>query len=133
MNWPARKTIYGCEARGDGNDAYLTRWTLLDLPAFQVCLHWFHRSDADDRHDHPWPFLSLILWRGYVEDTPYGRKRRWPGSIAFRSADWIHRVELLGGRGALTLVVMGKRSRVWGFHTPCGWVEWTTYFKQKGC
>jgi hypothetical protein len=133
LSWPARKTIYGCEARGDGQSAYLTRYTLIDRPAWQLCVHVFHRSDADDLHDHPWPFVSLILWRGYREQTPDRIRRRWPGSLAFRPARWVHRVELLGGKPAITLVWMGKRCREWGFFTRAGWVQWRRYFTEKGC
>src|ERR1700721_599838 len=65
-----KKTIMGCEARGGGNSPYLTRITLIETRRFSIYLHWFHRSDADDLHDHPWDFTSMILWRGYAEETP---------------------------------------------------------------
>jgi hypothetical protein len=133
MKFFERKTIYGCEARGDAQSAYLTRWTLFKTHFGQVCLHVFHRSDADDLHDHPWPFLSLILWRGYVEETPRGRRRAWPGMVLFRQAEHRHRVELINGRPAVTLVVMGRRVREWGFITPRGWQQWREYFRERGC
>lgn len=65
----SKKIIYGCESRGDADSPYLIRYTLIDTKYFQVCVHVFLRSDADDMHDHPWPFASLILWRGYNEVT----------------------------------------------------------------
>lgn len=63
------KIIYGCESRGDAHSPYLVRWKLLETKLGAVYLHRFLRSDADDHHDHPWPFVSVILWRGYVEET----------------------------------------------------------------
>ena len=133
MNWPTRKTIYGCEARGDAADAYLTRYTLAKRPGWQLCLHVFHRSDADELHDHPWPFWTLLLWRGYREHTPTGNRRVWPGMLLFRPATWAHRVELIRGRRAVSLVLMGRRVREWGFFTPSGWQAWRAYFAEKGC
>lgn len=129
----AKKIIYGCEERGDANEPYLTRYTLLSRKSFHICLHVFHRSDAEDLHDHPWDFVSLILLRGYIEQTPSGRKRVWPGMLLFRKATHQHRVELVRGEKAITLVVMGKRIREWGFFTKAGFVKWKRYFIQKGC
>jgi hypothetical protein len=142
-----KKIIYGCEARGDAASPYMTRWTIFSESWGQLCLHAFHRSDADELHDHPWPFVSLILWRGYVEvtppacslgiDCPYGcprqRKRVWPGMLLFRSATHKHRVELINGERAVTLVFMGRKVRTWGFFTRQGWQRWTDYFKEWGC
>lgn len=62
LHFPKSKIIYGCESRGDGGSPYLTRWTLRETTLGSLYLHHFHRSDADENHDHPWPFVSLILW-----------------------------------------------------------------------
>jgi hypothetical protein len=147
----AKQIIYGCESRGDGNSPYMTRYAFPRLGPIRVCLHVFHRSDADELHDHPWPFASLILWRGYVEVTPCvvcgtresersegiccarQRKRMWPGMLLFRKASHAHRVELIQGKKAVTLVFMGTRRREWGFFTSKGWKQWQAYFKEKGC
>jgi hypothetical protein len=129
----SKKTIFGCDARGDGDDAYLTRLTLFGCRFVQVCLHKFHRSDADDLHDHPWPFITFILWRGYIEHTPAGKRRIYPFTLHYRPATWQHRVELIGGKPAITLVVMGRACRKWGFITKLGWQHWREYFKEKGC
>jgi hypothetical protein len=129
-----KKIIYGCEARGDGDKPYLTRYTLISLPGFILCLHIFHRSDADDLHDHPWNFTSFILWRGYVEETEGGKKRRvWPGMILRRLSTHKHRVELVNGKKAITLVVMGKYRKSWGFWVKDIYMAWRDYFQQKGC
>ena len=136
-----KKTIYGCEARGDAESAYLTRYCLIAGRFGQVAVHVFHRSDADDLHDHPWPFLSFILWRGYVEVTDEIRdrhiarigRRKIPGMMLFRRPEHQHRVELIDGKKAVTLVVMGPIVREWGFLTSEGWKQWRRYFQEKGC
>lgn len=145
-----KKIIYGCESRGDGADPYLTRYTLISNKYFQVAIHVFHRSDFDDLHDHPWDFVSIILWRGYIEETfshtsyfhrdnyrytteRKVKKRYWPGMILFRKAEHAHRVELVNGKKAVTLVFMGKYVRNWGFYTSKGWRYFLHYFKENKC
>lgn len=155
-----KKIIYGCESRGDSHSPYLTRYTLLDTTSLQICLHVFHRSDAAELHDHPWPFASLILWRGYIEEVAQkyyvnrdrtsdgflagwvswsrlnglvSRKRKWPGMVIFRKAQHAHRVELIDGKPAVTLVFMGRKIRDWGFFTSRGWESFKSYFERMGC
>lgn len=158
-----KRIIYGCEERGDATSPYLTRYTLLNLGCWQLCLHIFHRSDwTDDLHDHPWDFLSLILWGGYIEETPAGKKRYRPGALLWRPAEHVHRVQLypwkkasplekkyehtrlhelhyVPRRRAITLVWMGKRRRVWGFWekaavgTKRTYIAFTDYFKKYRC
>ena len=36
---------------------------------FNIFLHKFLKSDSEDLHDHPWNFISIILWGGYWEYT----------------------------------------------------------------
>lgn len=133
----AKKIIAGCEGRGDAGDVYLTRWILFECWAFAIYLHRFHRSDADELHDHPWAYASLILREGYWEETEVGpgiRVRSWygPGRLLFRPAVHAHRV-VLAGSHAWTLVVRSGYQRMWGFFTSEGWLEWREYFKRKGC
>lgn len=125
--------IYGCESRGDSHSPYLTRYTLVERKSWQLCLHIFHRSDFDVLHDHPWDFLSLVLWRGYIDETPKRKQRTYPGMLLVRKAEHIHRVELIDQKPAATLVLMFKRRREWGFWEGKIWTLWTDYFKQKKC
>jgi hypothetical protein len=89
-------------------------------------VHHILRSD-DDRafHDHPWPYVTIILRGGYTEVTPEfdesgiyrGEARKWcgPGSVLFRKAKSWHRLELPVGKTAWTLFVTGKKQQRWGF------------------
>ena len=63
--------------RADGR-VYLRRWRLWRGRFFSVCLHRFMAPDQSAcAHDHPWPFVSLVLWGGYVEEVwPDGDFRR---------------------------------------------------------
>lgn len=64
-----KKIIKGCDSRGDGEEPYLTRWTIFAWKHLHLYFHKFHRSDSDELHDHPWNFISIVLWRGYIEET----------------------------------------------------------------
>jgi hypothetical protein len=154
-----KKIITGCDAQGTNESPYLTRWTLLSCRFGKIYLHRFHRSDSPDHHDHPFAFASLILWRGYFEETeaqsvissvhdtyatghpvrhfayvlPHPRKRVWPGMILFRKATHRHRVVLVNGREAWTLVFRGPDVREWGFFTRKGWQHQAEYMAENGC
>lgn len=116
--------------RGDGTP-YLRRWRLLERPWGGVYLHRFLAPDDACLHDHPWSYLSIILWGGYVEQTPVAEGAtldlwRRAGSIAWHPADWTHRIAVILPR-TWTLIVRGRRGRIWGFHGRRGWVPWTVY------
>jgi hypothetical protein len=127
---------------GGEDDPYLLRWYLLPRnPFFNVYLHKFMRDD-DDRalHDHPWWFVSAMLRGGYfemVEPNAYGidRKCRTAPSIAYRPATHRHRVVLFRDEDGKpqpcwTLVVTGRKSRLWGFYCPQGFVPWFDFVAQ---
>ena len=133
-----------CHADGS---PYLVRYILFKSNLFSIYLHKFESSDEDrDMHDHPWPFASLILWRGYFEHTPdetwslsariRKKLRKWPGMLLFRKATHQHIVELhrdANGKElpAWTLVFTGKRIREWGFWTRAGFKHWREYLDEK--
>ena len=129
------KIIRGCEERGDGEVPYMTRYVIARGKLGALYGHVFHRSDYDDQHDHPWWFLTFILWRGYNEQCGPNKRRIWPLTLHYRPACHKHRVELIDGKPAVTLVLRGpyKVGRTWGFFTKEGWVEWKKYFALKGC
>lgn len=60
-----KRVIVNCE-----RDPYLHRWFLIRLPWFGVFIHKFVRSDEDRAlHDHPWSFIVIPLWGGYIEHS----------------------------------------------------------------
>lgn len=119
---------------GDPERPYLLRWWLIPRNRwFNVYLHMFLRSD-DDRalHDHPWPWLSMILGGRYVEHTIraggiHQRRERSAGSVAMRLPWTAHRVEVFDGELAWTLFVTGPVLRTWGFHCQNGWKRWQDF------
>ena len=127
------------------NEPYLERYYLFlrerNRFPFNVFLHKFLKSDPDDVHDHPWPFLTVILRGGYWEWTPQfnaqghktGEIACWygPGSVRWASANQYHRVELDPNVTCWTLFMPGPKQRDWGFLVRNQWIQWEEYLKQR--
>lgn len=133
---------------------YMSRWWLFRLgqrgggesgpyPFIGARVHHILRSDNDRHfHDHPWPFVTIILRGGYFEQRPVldaaGRVvrvvERWhgPGSVLFRRAqDW-HKLRLPEGATAWTLFVTGPHRQGWGFNVDGRKVPWREYVGEAG-
>ena len=127
------------------NQPYLERYYVFlrdrERFPFNIFVHKFLKSDTEDVHDHPWPFLTVILRGGYWEWRPQfdakGRKTgeiaRWcgPGSFRWASASQYHRVELDPDVECWTLFMPGIKQRDWGFLVRNQWIQWEQYLKQR--
>lgn len=120
------KTIYRNET-----EKYLVRYSIFNCRFFAVKIHNILLSDDNCLHDHPWQFVSLILWGGYVEHTEKGSKIYHPGQLLKRPAEFKHRLEI--HQPAWTLVVTFKKTREWGFWAPEGFVKWFNYKPNNNC
>lgn len=113
----------------------------------QIRLHNILRSDTDRHpHNHPWWYITLILRGGYREQTYIPSKDgvyehgiikgKWygPGSILFRKATHLHRLELPANatKETWTLFICGKKSNEWGFMTEVGIIPWRQYLEETG-
>lgn len=110
----------------------------VDGRARNVFVHQFLASD-DERalHDHPWPWITVILEGEYLEHLPadasnpagptVAHHRRGGDIVMRRDAARPHRIELIDGRPATTLFVTGRKCREWGFHCPRGWRHWREF------
>ena len=125
---PRRWGFWNRHVIHDGRTIYLDRLSIVTTPLFSIKLHRIYRRDQQrDLHDHPWDFLSIVLWGSYVEDTPTGlKKRRWWNRK--RAADR-HSIREVSRRPVWTLVVTGPKRREWGFWTSTGWIPWHRYEK----
>jgi len=121
----------------DGSAPYLVRWSI-NLPfGLSLKLHQILRPD-DDRcqHDHPWWFLRLILWGGYVEELADRQQnclpwRPWaPWRVYFCPLHFRHRIRSLHRESSWSLVLCGRKVRTWGFFTRLGWVKWNDFVNQ---
>lgn len=89
--------------------------TLLNLKWFSVRVHeWIRSDDKRYFHDHPWSFITLVLWGGYTDVNETGQDRLRMGSIRYRHATHKHYVHVHPG-GALTVLITTPKIREWGF------------------
>ena len=110
---PQPRIRFTHEKLGLSECPYMHRW-VLDFGVFAIRLHrWFSSDDARAFHDHPWWFLTLVLWGGYTDVSPEGRDALGVGSVRFRPAHHKHTVEI--SRPTWTLLVTGPPARRWGF------------------
>lgn len=122
-------------------------WTLQRFDV-AVRVHEILSSDAGrDYHDHPWPYITIVLRGGYFEETPVfkdgifsGASVKWhpPGSVLFRRAQSWHRLELPRGghdmkrRACTTLFISFKYRQHWGFlTTPAHKTYYRDYFEAR--
>lgn len=126
----------------DDKRLYLRRLRLVATPWGGIYLHWIYLPDDDrDPHDHPWRFTSIVL-RGAYNEIVYrqrGGYLRGDSYTSHRRARWsrhvmplhlAHRIEWVAPK-TLTLVIVGRKQKEWGFWTPTGWVPWSVYNNTK--
>ena len=145
---------------GEEKDPYLIRWIIFQTPWLSLYVHKMVRSDYERAlHDHPWPFISLVLspyaewWyrkHGSRYRINWGRDKQadWNtefrdgvltytvhkrGDILVRGAHWRHRVivEDLDKPG-WTMVLTGPRVRWWGFWPKGSWCHWKSFNMELG-
>lgn len=123
----------GWEVIGQPECPILRRRTLLAGRAGKLLLHHFFAESRDrDPHDHPAAFLTIVLWGGYDDVQPDGTVDRLrAGSIRFRRARHTH-TTYAGPKGAITLVVMGPKTKPWGFLRDGRYWPWRIYERRFG-
>lgn len=105
------------------------RYTLLKTPWFGIHIHKIYKSDIDDHpHNHPWNFLSVILYGSYQEmdkNNMLGSMRTMGDFYILKTEDY-HKI--YHGDPATVLVFSGKRTNDnWGYWTRNGFVDWKRY------
>ena len=126
-----KKIIYDRQ----GEKEYLIRYYLFlkdrSWFPFNVTLHKICKSDEPKLHDHPWPFMAIILKGGYWEHTEGRKYPKWkgPGRITFSGSKRYHRLQLGQDKWhntipCWTLFFMGPKRRDWGFKDNNGnWIS----------
>lgn len=119
---------------GSTHDPLLFRWILLRTPWLCIYIHKLCRSDHDRAlHDHPWSFVSVVLWGAYLEVTERCVIWREMFSVAYRPAAWRHRVVIEDrAKPAWTLVFVGPQTRNWGFWPEGRFCFWKKYDSENG-
>lgn len=118
-------------------ETYLTRWRIIQTPFASLYLHRMDGPDSRaDLHDHPWSFLSIILWGGYVEHRLNLHTRiaefKTRRHFNIMRRDDAHYIDQLLRTPTWTLLFVGRRRRTWGYWRPMhrkgGWT-WDEFDK----
>lgn len=120
----------------------------IDLRLFGIYVHRIDQPDPGlDLHDHPWPFVSIILAGGYTEEVADAREapalariaEAFPltstrGVVRTWRRGSIHRIRMTEAHRIVstlpwttTLVLRGRKSRQWGFYLSDGYVDQRHY------
>lgn len=121
MNWLKKQKI---------GQQYLHRWHLVpENPFANVLLHHFIGPDKSDwLHDHPWPFMSILLKGRMCEEVYVCVGIKQLEQIKkfkprFYGALHRHRIEMTPGDTAWTIVITGPTVRLWAFYDIFGWMK----------
>lgn len=119
-------------------DLHFQRWRILPFKApwelFNVYIHIMYKSSKLNHcHDHPWWFISLVLWGSYTEKRIYNILTEEDGgvvrvhatfpeynkrgffSLAYMNTEDFHDLHEVHKK-TVTLVLTGKRKREWGYY-----------------
>ena len=69
----------------------------------------------------------------FGDRSTYEHRRILPGTLLFRPARWAHRIEIRPGRPSVSLVLMLRKEREWGFFTTTGWRHWRKFLPSRDC
>lgn len=109
---------------------YMKRYHLLASKYLSIRIHHIVQSDYEKfaYHDHPWGFISILLKGWYIERMPgYSKLTRISPSIAFRAASALHTIVGVSDGGAWTLIICGRRKKMWGFVYRENWIPFTQF------
>lgn len=127
----------------DQTDQYLVRWSLRLPFGWSAKIHHILLPDHDRcSHDHPWNFVRVIIWGGYIEEcgncakTVLAHRKPWrpwaPWRIYWCGPHFRHRITYLPNGHSYSLVFVGPKFRNWGFFTKDGWIEFKKFLSSLG-
>lgn len=141
--WFEKKIIVDCQRQ-----PYLHRWYLFRSKPVTLFAHKFVNSDEDRAlHDHPWAFIVIPIWRGYIEHneilaaSPAGI-HRWDNKTRvlpfvgarYRDFHYRHRVELMKNQQGEPLPSWSiffhfTRRREWGYWPATGFISHSKWWQ----
>lgn len=96
------------------------RWRLFESKYFNIYIHKIFQSDIDHPHNHPWNFLSIVLWGAFYErfyrDMFFSEEQRvlhHPFSAYFRTRTNFHKNRII--KPVTTLVFTFGEKTSWGY------------------
>jgi hypothetical protein len=110
---------------------YVIRW-MIETPLGSLRVHhWLGPDDDRAFHDHPWWFLTFVVWGGYADVNPDGTDVLRAPAVRFRRAHHQHTVQPFA-RDTWTVMFTGSKTRTWGFWREGKFVKANKWFLTRG-
>lgn len=117
---------------------HFSRFAIVETDLFSIYIHRIHKSDRDEHlHNHPWPYLNIILSGSYSEaykpeegvcppvsveiSRNNGSRDVWglrhvrPGTISVSGTKRYHKIYALRSNKVTSLMIVGRRQPSWGY------------------
>ncbi len=120
------------EIRRQDGTLHFKRWRIIETRWFNLYIHRIYQADRDySMHNHPWWFISMVLWGKYIEKymkdrnqpcvfarlspkSKFRTRSAWYGPI-FSSIQTFHTIYSVD-KPVTTLVLTGPyRKQSWGY------------------
>lgn len=120
------------EIRSKEGNLHFKRWQILKTRWFSIYLHGIYSEDKDKHlHNHPWDYTSIVLKGKYIEETPKGINKLYPGKIVSRNGLDYHKILKLQTKSVYTLFFVSPIKRHWGYLVNGEWVHHEIYRERK--
>lgn len=121
------------EIRSRKGVLHFQRWCIISIKnLFSINLHIIYKADEDNHlHNHPWNFISMVLWGRYVERLEDRLVNRFPLQISYRRKNVFHKIHMLLSRKVVTLNIMFSKQKEWGYKVDGGYVNSVEYRENK--
>lgn len=139
VTWVINKLFLVKTITSKEGNLHFKRWRFFACPWLRIYLHKICLPDYDAHmHDHPWNFISLILYGGYVEKYSAGpnyeniyHNTNRPGKIIKRKRSDVHKIEKLINNSNWSLVIAWGKYKIWGYRVDSGWIDHKLYRLNK--
>lgn len=113
------------EIRSRSGVLHFQRWNIFTVKNFfSVYLHIIHKADEDKHlHNHPWSFISLVLWGRYIERLEDKLVNRYPLQVSYRRKNVFHKIHMLLSKKVITLNIMFSKQNNWGYKVNHSYVD----------
>lgn len=138
------------EIRSKAGALHFQRYAIFETSLVSLYIHRIFKADEDRyMHNHPWNFLTMILWGSYValesgEQSALSLQlngpdvvAKGPGSVSYMDRDHFHRILSIRSGPVTTLFLAFGKKKPWGYLVhpsttiPYAFVDSQTYREEK--
>ena len=111
---------------------HFRRWEILKTRWGSIWIHGIYKEDQDPYlHNHPWDFISVVLFGKYLEKTEDKFITQSFGKINVRDGSKYHKIFKLYTKSVYTLFIVSNVKREWGYNKDGEFISNENYRKLK--